>query len=270
MMQNRYLPAVIGQAIRVDELDIATGIVGGFRMTCTYQPIFSRYSNFLRPSGLAGIAGPVPADAFTAATVQDADFAAILGMALLIRNYGHTGIAGLDLHVSCSLDRIANLLPLLDSPSTAGWEDVALGPEKLVCEIVGDAEPSCEVLDALEELSWKGVRMACVFGGAQPLATAVDADVIRLEGAWFRKICAEPTARLLGSMISVWHSRGLKVLVDGIGTAAQLRIALDADADHFQGDFLASAAPAGAIFDDRPVPISAILEDGGKAISLRG
>jgi len=56
----------------------------------------------------------------------------------------------------------------------------------------------------------------------------------------------------------------------GIDTAGQLRIALDAGADHFQGDFLACMAPAGSVFDERPVPIAALLDTGGKVVSLRG
>lgn len=277
MTLGRDLPALIDQAIVVDELDIAAGIVGRFRLVCAYQPIFSRCSNFLRPTGLSGVAVPyeqgvpVAADAFAAACAPDGGFAAALGLALHIRNYGNIGVAGLDLHVTCGPDHVSCLPPLLDSPSTAGWQDVVLGPEKLVCEIAcSEADLADEVLDVLDELRWKGARMGGIFGGAQPLAPAVDADVIRLHGEWFRKICAEPTARLLGSMVSVWHSRGLKVLVDGIDTAGQLRIALDAGADHFQGDFLACMAPAGSVFDERPVPIAALLDTGGKVVSLRG
>jgi len=277
MMQDRDLSALIDQAIAADELDIATGIVGGFRVGCAYQPIFSRCNNFLRPTGLAGIitpyeqGRPASADAFAAACALDADFATALGLALQIRNYGNTGVAGLDLHVGCAVDQIARILPLLDSPSAAGWEDVVLGPEKLVCEIVGDdAALPDEFFDVLGELRWKGVRTGGVFGGEQPMSTAIDADVLRLDGRWFRKICGEPTACLLGSMVSVWHSRGIKVLVDGIATAAQLRIALDAQADHFQGDFLAAAKPAGSVLDETPLPISALLDAGDKAMSLRG
>ncbi|PSJ58255.1 EAL domain-containing protein [Pseudaminobacter soli (ex Li et al. 2025)] len=266
----------LSESLVVDEFDIACGVFGSFRLKSFYQPIFSRAGGALLLTGLQGMSvpcllgQPVATDAFRSeCTPEVQGFVSALGLAVQLHNYGHTGIAGLDLHVDCDPCGGTSVLSLLSERYAVGCEDVVLGPEKLVCEVSSSAQAGDDFWDGIEELRWKGVRLAGSFGADRTLPAEAKADVVRIESAWFRKICNEPTARLLGPMISVMRSHGAKVLIGGIETAHRLRIALEAGADHFQGDFLAEPVAAGCAFDEAPLSIAALLGVGQNVVSFR-
>lgn len=275
MTSVAVMPAAVRDAIFVDELDIATGVSGPFRLKSAYRPIFSRAGGKLRPSGVQGITvvsrqgQPVTPEAILTECPPEArGFIVALGLALQLRNYGNIGIAGLDLHVDCDPSQSGAILPLLSGLPMAGWEDIVLGPEKLVCEVASAARADSDFWVWMEELRWRGVRLAGSFGADRTLPAEAKADVVRIESDWFRKTCEEPTVRLLGPIISVMRSHGSKVLVGGIETSQQLRVALEAGADLLEGDLLARPAPAGTVFDEAPLSITTLL-GGHNVVSLR-
>src|SRR4029453_8499163 len=70
------------------------------------------------------------------------------------------------------------------------------------------------------------------------------------------------TAQLFGALMRGYRSRGAVVLVQGIGTAAELGVALDSGADWLSGPLLAPTALAGALFPEDTVQIESLLDQG--------
>jgi EAL domain-containing protein (putative c-di-GMP-specific phosphodiesterase class I) len=108
-----------------------------------------------------------------------------------------------------------------------------------------------------------GVRIASAFGrggATQDQLDLITPEIVKIDGVWFQKLCRETaTVVLFGLLVSRFHDRGAKVLIDGIDDAAQLRVALRAGADLFQGDHLARAALVGTVFEETPLAVADLL-----------
>lgn len=96
-------------------------------------------------------------------------------------------------------------------------------------------------------------------------------DIVRIDGAWFRKICREATTvRLFEAVMSRLREGAAKVLVSGIEDQAQFGVALAAGADFFQGSHLVPPALVGTVFNEIPVGIAGKRGETQKIIPLFG
>ncbi|MEP9396470.1 EAL domain-containing protein [Mesorhizobium sp. KR2-14] len=269
--------AAIRESIVTDEIGIATAVLGPYRLKSVFQPIFSRSGGTLRLTGVQATAAtlgngrPIGSGADLAvATTREAAMAEPLSLALHLRNYANIGVAGLDLHVDCVSCPGVDLLSVLTTVPMAGWDDIVLGAEKLVCEIAPAQSRDYAFWQAIDDLRWKGVRLAGTFGAERKFPAEVVPDIVRIDGGWLGKIRTEATAQLLVPVISILRRRGAKILIDGIDTAGELQAAVEMDADLYQGSFLARSVPAGGVLDDAPLSLAGLLAGGSNVVALRG
>ena len=98
---------------------------------------------------------------------------------------------------------------------------------------------------------------------------AVKPDVVSFSGSWFRKLCRDKaSAHLFAIAVSHLRGRGVITQLDGIETAQQLIVALEAGVDLLRGEFLAPPALAGTAFDERPLEIEALIDRPAKVIAF--
>ena len=258
---------------------------GDFRLRTAYQPIFAPRGPLLHPVAVEGLVEvhrdgvPIsPAVFFAAAAPGDRRFLQTLSRTLHLRNYRNIGVGGLDLFFSCDLNgddhtgRVLVEIELIEHR----LEEVGLTPRMLVCEITGQPAPGDATLPALVgEMRRNGMRIAIDNFGADHSAEVkiglMKPDVVRIEGAWFAKLCKHPeTRKLLKPLVSALHARGAKVLVEGVESAGHLHIALEGGVDMMQGLLLGPPALAGSIFDERPLQIQDLLRPGGDIVPLFG
>lgn len=265
----------VGAAILADEIGIAYGVHGEFRLRSAYQPIFAPAGDALRPVAVEALVEPhragravAPAVFFEGVAEADRLFVEAMCRTLHLRNFRNIGVAGLDLFfnfdpgVNDHPGRVLAELRLM----MGGLEEFDLYPGMLVCEITEHAAPNDRVLAAIaREMRRNGLRIAVDDFGAghstEDRLRLIEPDVVKIDGPWFALLCRYPAAvRLFGSLTGLLHERGIKVLVEGIEEPRQLRVALDGGADLFQGFLLGRPALAGTVFDAGPVELARLLE----------
>ncbi len=276
---------VAGDAIFVDEIGIETGIHGDFRLKSTYQPIFRRELSTLRPAAVEGhmaafvdgIEVP-PGRPLEDADPSDRLFVKGMCRELHLRNHHNIGVADLDLFVR--YDPGASRDPKAVARDVAGLArrlgEIELDPRLVVCALGETGELDLSALLVLVgEMHRHGLRVALDdFGGGDATFERIGLlrpDIVKTDGAWFRRLCAsQPTSKLFCSIAETIRGFGATVLVDGVETPAQLRVALDARAEFLQGCLLARPALAGTIFDPTPLDIAGLLQADAKVVSLFG
>jgi EAL domain-containing protein (putative c-di-GMP-specific phosphodiesterase class I) len=120
---------------------------------------------------------------------------------------------------------------------------------------------------ALDSLRARGIGIALEENGDgiafNGLPSSAFPDVVAVDGGWFRSIARQrSTAQLFRALVRGYRSRGAAVLVQGVGTAAELGVALDSGADWLSGPLLAPAALAGALFPEDALQIESLLDQG--------
>ena len=270
-------------AIFVDEIGIALGIYGDFRLKTAYRPIFALSGEALHPVAVEGLVKPyrngtpfAPARQFSEVAPGDAMLMEAVCRALHLRNHENIGVDGLDLFVNC--DALAKndamgarraVREMVDA-----LEEIYLDPGLVVCEFSEGAASTELLLHIAGEMRRHGLRIAvsdCGAGHSGERLAQVRPDVVRVDGAWFRATAAKPeTARLFAPVVAGFHALDAQVLIEGIETVGQLEVALAGGADLVEGDLLAPATLAGAIFPEDPISLAALSNDGRKIISLFG
>jgi len=155
-------------------------------------------------------------------------------------------------------------------------QEIELDPTLLICEITEAAALDQEtLLELMSEMRRHGIRIAVDdFGSGHSTFERVGLfkpDIVKIDGAWFRRLCEdESTARLFGPIAATFRHLGSKVLVEGIETAAQLRVAVEGKVDLLQGFLLARPALAGTIFEEAPVPMDRLFDAEAKIVPLFG
>lgn len=137
----------------------------------------------------------------------------------------------------------------LFSPEEALRELTALdvSATRVVLEIAESARLSdVEMEDFVTAFRECGFRIAIDDFGAgasnYDRVLALCPDIVRLDPALIHNADASPrAARLFPHVVSLLRESGSLVLVDGIATETQARIAIDADAELLQGDWFAAA-----------------------------
>jgi EAL domain-containing protein (putative c-di-GMP-specific phosphodiesterase class I) len=273
-------PASVAETIFVDEVGIEIGLLGDFRLKSAYQPIFRREGAELRPVAVEGKVAPflegraVAATEFLAKVAPDDRlFVESLCNALHLRNHHNVGLPWLELFVSYHprgngefLREMAALAEILD--------EIELDPRLVVCEISEAAALDQQTLQALaSEIRRHGMRVSIgdfshspggQVGGFRP-------DIVKIEGAWFRRLCEDDgTARLFAPVAATFRQLGAQILVGGIETVTQLRVAIDGQADLLQGRLLARPALAGTIFEEEALSLDRLLDFPGKVVPLFG
>lgn len=278
-------PASVGDAIFMDEIGIEIGILGDYRLKCAYQPIFRRDGGLLRPVAVEGslvafLDGErVDWSSFVGDVSRaDRSFVDRLGRTLYLRNHRNIGVPELDLLFTCDpipdgdADRWPGPMELL----AGRLDQIELDPARLVCEITDSVWLDREaLLDLASGMRRHGMRIAVGdFGSGHATLERiglVKPDIVTIDETWFRRLCEdEGTVRLFGPIAATFRQLGSKVLVGGIETAAQLRVALDGGADLVQGSLLAAPALAGTVLDEAPVRVEKALNTGGKVVPLFG
>lgn len=260
-------PTFVSEAIVVDEIGIEIGVYGAYRLKSSYQPIFARTGDLLRPVAVEGLISPflsgkpvLAGEFFAKIPPQDTLFVESMCRALHLRNHHNIGVNYLELYFNyapgenCDLEK--SLLEI--GFMVLRLSEIGLDPKQLVCEITEAQELDAEVLERLAKaIRSHGIRIAVDDFGAGNLTARrvelVQPDVVKIDGAWFRKVCREPAAiRLFGQLVSGLQKRGAKVLVEGIEDSDQLAVALGSGANLFQGYHLGRPALAGTVFDENP------------------
>ncbi|BCH23794.1 diguanylate phosphodiesterase [Mesorhizobium sp. L-8-10] len=278
-------PVSVNDAIVTDEIGIEFGVMGDYRLKCAYQPIFRRDAAHLRPVAVEGtqiafLEGERAEWPSFMADVSRADrsFVDRLGRTLSLRNHRNIGLPEMDLLFTSDpipdgdVDRWPGPMALLPGR----LEEIDLDPARLICEINDAVWLDREaLLDLATGLRRAGLRIAVGdFGSGHATLERiglVKPDIVTIDEAWFHRLCEdEGTVRLFGPIAATFRQLGSQVLVSGIETPAQLRIALDGGADLLQGPLLSTPALAGSTFDETPLLIEKLLRTSGKVVPLFG
>ena len=251
--------AVSAQAIRTDEVGLSYGIVEPYRLKCTYQPVFARQGAMLSPVAVSsGIvierAGEqVPLAILKGLTSERHALCLSIGRRLAIRNLMHF-----------SAD---DLFPDLMLKLTAEVEKPHAEIDALLTEAAAEGLVPSQICFDLSELADIGLPAAMLHGVDMPFALDVASAsglwaehapsprprVVRLPSSWTRHIVGEAElVRGLRLLVTTLRRHGALVQIEGIANDAQLRAALSAGADRFQGDFLACSARVGTDVDVSP------------------
>jgi EAL domain-containing protein (putative c-di-GMP-specific phosphodiesterase class I) len=190
---------------------------------------------------------PVSPDAlFTAVDRPDRLFVESLCSALHLANYRLVRPEGRNLFINVNpaiFQSFAVIEREFDHMMRA-LPDYGLSPSHLICEIVEKDVLSQEVLISLRaKLRELGLRVAVDdFGaGSSSLGRFHDLqpEIVKLDGAIFRRLADDPIRRkMLRVMARSILSEGSAVLVEGIESEQQLRVAIEMGATLFQGYFL--------------------------------
>ena len=287
MTDGRGRPLDLEQALIVDEIGIETGIYGKYRLKTAHQPIFRREGSDLVPFAVEARILPhregktvAPVEFFEDVPQMDRPFVEALCRTLHLRNHRNVGIdepERFELHLPIDPRWGGRDEPIAAAASIARIvEETGLSADMITCEILDASVLDSKALVALAgELRGHGVRISIAEFRAGKSAidrvTQIEPDIIKIDGAWFRGVQeSAETAQLFPAVITAFRGFGAKLLVQGIETAVELKAALDAGADHLQGMLLCKPALAGAIFDDQPRSIKALLGHERTVISLGG
>ena len=87
-------------------------------------------------------------------------------------------------------------------------------------------------------------------------------DIVKLDRSLVRRAALEPQARrVVTQMVLLLHQCGALVLMEGVETAEEAFVALDANADLVQGDLFARPGPALVPPDDAPPALRSLWDD---------
>lgn len=284
MISNRDRRRNIDDAIYADEVGIEYGIIGDYRLRSAYQPIFAPREGFLVPVAVEALVEPYrlgkavePGAFFGELAPEDRLFGETMCRVLHLRNFRNLGAPDLELffnynpqindHAGRALAQIRLMAMHLD--------EIGIRPDRLVCEITEQAAPDDAVLAKLvHEMRRNGIRIAVDdFGAGHSTAermSLLEPDIVKLDGAWFNQLCRNAEAeQLFRPLVATLRARSVNVLVEGIETPHQLRIALDGGVDLLQGFHLARPALVGMFFEKNPLAIEPLLGPRAKVLPFR-
>ncbi len=271
--------------IIVDEIGIEYARWGDFVLKTVMQPVFGRDGDTISACGAEAMVGPHKAGQAVGAR----DFLDLLSRterqrvdALLrvlhVGNHANLGVPGLQLFLNW---RSGTRGDEASAEAELGLmrrrlEETEPAPARIVVEIA-PAESMSETTsrELARRVRESGFAVAIDdfgAGGLEPeWLRLLRPDVVKLGGAWFRRICASPGAsQLLCALVGQLRGEGAKVLVQGIETPDQFEVALETGADYLQGFLLARPALAGTFFDEAPVPVARALRRDAEIIPLFG
>jgi EAL domain-containing protein (putative c-di-GMP-specific phosphodiesterase class I) len=171
-----------------------------------------------------------------------------------IRQIGHWRQRGLDLAASVNLS--PRLVQDLEFPDrlTRVFREFEVAPEQLTLEVTEAAsldDPEL-VMDIFTRLRVKGVGLSLDdFGTGTSSLTQLykmPFSEVKIDGTVISEIAtAKPAATIVRAIIDLAHNLSLTVCAEGIETPAVFEFLDQSACDAMQGDFIASAMPAGEI-----------------------
>ncbi|MDW6022383.1 EAL domain-containing protein [Mesorhizobium sp. BAC0120] len=264
----------------VDEIGIEIGIYGDWRLKATFRPIFARNGSGFRPVAVEGGVRPfvfgqeVDERMFRSVVPsQDRPIVTALVAALCLRNLEQTGVAGLKLLLDAEFAGAVSPAKARAAVRVLAAETGRnqLEPDDVIVRLSQLAADGEAANAAFASLRARGIGLALVEKGSglalNPARDGAAADplpdLVTIDGDWFRMVAGQAsTAQLFGALVQGYRSCGALVLVEGVATAGELRVALDSGADWLSGPLLAPAALAGAIFPEDALQIETLLDQG--------
>lgn len=279
MTQLQDLHAAAEAAIMVDEVGVAYGVLGEYRLKTLVQPVFRLRDDTLTMIGVDVTGGahragkPVDIEVMSGRPDGLPPLAYEVWHRLHLRNHGNIGESAVDIHLKLPASGSADLLSLHAGVLFARAACEGLDPRRLVFAIeqahfdpAGIADFASTMRRAEARLSVEVGIMSLVAGLCEREAVP---DIVRLPEAWFHGLTMSPsTGRLLSKMTETLHRLGIQTHVQGISSPAQLALATSAGVDLLQGPLLGQCVPVGSAMDETPKPLSAILGEAGKVVTL--
>ncbi|MCR4267906.1 EAL domain-containing protein [Nitratireductor sp. ZSWI3] len=280
-MPAANVPGLPGGSIVVDEIGIETGRFGPYHLKSVYQAIYHVAEDVLTPCAVEGFVQPqidfepvAPETFFAAVAPEMQARVKALCRGLHIGNHHHIGADHVMLHLNCEpglADDRDEAFAQIDFMAERA-DQVDLRAEMIVCGFVARDISHEGVPDSLAKaMRAAGFGLAVDdFGPGHSVLDRIQRirpDVVKIDGAWFRRIAdLEAAARLLAKLVAGLHRDGARVLVKGIETAEQLDVALSVGADMVQGYLLSRPAMAGMMPDLKSVEIKRFFRDPQKVV----
>lgn len=256
-------------AINIDEVGVETASLGGYLLKSAYQPIFRRFGKHLIPIGVEALVRPFregealsPADFFGGADVDPFRMESVC-RAIHMRNYRFLRPHGMRLFFNFSPrvnDDVARVDQRLEIIARRMGE-LGISMSLFVCEITESEALSDSVLQALiARFREHGMGIALDdFGAGSSTIQRLEQvrpDIVKIDGAWFRRAAAEPRAiSLLARLVAGIKDAGSDVLVEGIETDQQLLAAIEIGSDCFQGYRLGRPSLVGTVDEYEPMAV---------------
>lgn len=252
------MPRLQAQPVIVDEIGLASAVLGDVRLRTSYHALFARDGENLCPVAVEGLVVPWrggrPLDLASLVSLGP-DFARRaywLGRSLSIANMDNIGAeAPLGLLMRLEGDDEAAFVA---ETLLAEAEKAGLDPRLLIVL----AEGTGAVATALQPWRDAGASVAVSdLAAADPAGRHGAVDLIRIPAPWIsQRLADNGPSRLLHLAAGRLREAGIGLLVDGIDTEAHLHAALAVSADLMQGAHLAAPFRVGTIFDEAPRPIA--------------
>ena len=257
-------PEYVGDTIELDDNDQYIGHYGEYILKPVYQPIYdvkdkskavlSGYEALIRPHLDGAVVSPD--DFFTVVEKEDTLFIECLCLALHIRGYNKAGIKDAGLYVNVN---VANYATVEDVEreffyTFSQLAKFGLNRSTIVFEILETEVTNPEILLTLCKLiKTNGYRFALDDFGTRHSNVeryiAVSPDIIKLDRSLFLNAMKTPeTSKLLKSLISAFQENGVKVLMEGLETVAEMQFASAMEVDMLQGFYLGRPASLVDVF----------------------
>jgi hypothetical protein len=254
----------------VDEVGIAFGVIGPWRLKTLYQPIYERRGDLLDVVAVgassvlerSGRRVP-PGTVCRLLTVSELWQARRLAGELAIRNLVLLGsddpVPDTIVPAAFAADRLGpgidHLLRLADLES--------MGASKLVLDLSGtDAAARCRAVSR----PGTAIRHALDLASASEVADASAGrpEVLRVPAEWTRQLIETPQLALQMRRLATAVGReGRRFQVEGVDSGQLLRAALAGGAERLQGTLLAAPFTAGTELDRRALPLPDLLSRDG-------
>ncbi|MCB1469742.1 MAG: EAL domain-containing protein [Rhizobiaceae bacterium] len=269
-------------AVLVDEIGIESLRIEDCLLRSAYQPVFSRDGRRLQIRAMSAVTmverqgrlAPLSDDVTRGFHSTAPEELIGLCQQLHLSNHRNLAMPDCDLFIAHQLANSGQLTSALhlaaDRARDAG--EVPLEAKQVVCRIdMHDAVSASRRRVALEALSRDGFRVAFdVFDGAAE-TNGFRPDISEISSVWLAKIASETAAaRLLAPLMEAHRREGVGVMVSGIATSDDLRLAVTTGADYLAGDYLAPAELVGSYVEEEPKDLRDLLPAGIGLMSKSG
>ena len=235
-----------------------TARFGAYQITSSFQPIVSfSYGRTIGHEGLMRGVDPAGQSVSPLRLIAQADVAGTLveidrtARQLHLANYAGMNLSDGWLFLNMHPQSFSSLQdePIGRNEDTASGHSTLL-PNRIVIEILEDAvKDDIQFDDGVAIIRRRGWGIALDDFGAGhsnfDRVWRIKPDIVKLDASYAHRSTADPAARrMLPSIVALLHEAGSLVLLEGIETAEQAMIAMDADIDFGQGFYFARPAPA--------------------------
>jgi hypothetical protein len=258
----------LSHSVMVDEIGLASAVLGDVLLRTSYIPLFARGGNALRPVAVEGVTMAwrdgrvVDMPGQPGHPTEMSRRAAVLGRMLAVRNMANIGS-----------EAPLGLLMRWDAAGEAGDE-----ADLLLAE-AGEALLDPRLMIVLARAGAgraRGLRAWRKSGASIAVSDIADietahaqglVDLVRMEAPWLsQQLAGAGSERLLRVAVDRLRDAGIGLLVDAVASPGDLQAALSVSADLMQGPHLAAPFRVGTVFDDAPRPV----ESAAKVVRLFG